>query len=377
MFARDGVDDKTITRSRDMTPMKMRSTLKVGDWVEVRSKEEILATLDARGRLEGMPFMPEMFHFCGRKLQVQKRAHKSCDYTTSHPFKSRWLDTTVLLGTRCDGSGHAGCEAACTILWKEAWLTRTSAPGAGDRLSNVAPGAGGVSPRAAGCSEHTVWQLTHVTESDGSPRYLCQATEVQQASTPLHWWDMRQYVEDYISGNVPLGRLLTGGIYSTYFHLSQAGIGIGRPMRALYNACRGLWGGSRFPRTPGVLPEGSPTPVSTLNLQPGELVRVKPHEEILQTITTANLNRGMKWDAELVPYCGGTYRVLRRVHQLIEEKSGKMVRMKTPGIVLENAVCQARYSQCRMFCPRAMYPYLREIWLERVAANGAEARTGS
>src|SRR5437868_6468095 len=151
-------------------------------------------------------------------------------------------------------------------------------------------------------------------------------------------------------------------------------------MRAIYNACRGLWRGSRFPRTPGVIPEGSPTPLSTLNLQPGELVRVKAHDEILQTVTTGNLNRGMHWDAELVPYCGGTYRVLSRVHQLIDEKSARMVRMKTAGIVLDTVVCQARYSSCRMFCPRAMYPYWREIWLERVAAKEDQARvagTGS
>src|SRR5262245_7050350 len=36
----------------------------VGDWVEVRSKEEILRTLDKSGRLEGLPFMPQMFQYC-------------------------------------------------------------------------------------------------------------------------------------------------------------------------------------------------------------------------------------------------------------------------------------------------------------------------
>ena len=36
-------------------------TIGAGDWVEVRSKEEILATLDEHGRLEGLPFMPQMF----------------------------------------------------------------------------------------------------------------------------------------------------------------------------------------------------------------------------------------------------------------------------------------------------------------------------
>jgi hypothetical protein len=105
-----------------------------------------------------------------------------------------------------------------------------------------------------------------------------------------------------------------------------------------------------------------------LNLQPGELVKVKSHQEILQTVTTGNLNRGMHWDAELVPYCGGTYQVLKRVNKLIDEKTGKMQEMKNECIILDSVVCQARYSACRMMCPKAMYPYWREIWLERVGA---------
>jgi hypothetical protein len=108
-----------------------------------------------------------------------------------------------------------------------------------------------------------------------------------------------------------------------------------------------------------------------LNLQPGELVRVKSHQEILETVDSENKNRGMYWDAELVPYCGKTYRVLSRVSRLIDEKTSRMIEMKNPCIVLDSVVCQARYSQCRMFCPREMYPYWREVWLERVG-NGSQ-----
>ena len=34
------------------------SSLRAGDWVEVRGRDEILATLDAEGRRGGLPFMP-------------------------------------------------------------------------------------------------------------------------------------------------------------------------------------------------------------------------------------------------------------------------------------------------------------------------------
>ena len=356
--------------------MKMKRKLSAGDWVEVRSKEEILKTLDDKGQLDGMPFMPEMLRFCGQRFQVYKRAHKTCDYTTSYPFHTRRLKETVHLETRCDGEAHDGCQAGCLLYWKHAWLK----PVIGDPknfvgLSSETPAGEDVDAASGtGCSESAVWAHTQISDPNGgAPTYVCQATQVPYATTPLAWWDVRQYFEDYWSGNVGLGRIFSGLIYSTYYHLSQAGIGLGRAMRWFYNKFHPIWGGTLFPRKPGLIPEGKPTPSGTLNLQPGELVRVKSHEEILKTVDSGNKNRGMYWDAELVPYCGGTYRILKRVTKIIDERTGKMVEMKSPCIVLDSVVCQARYSQCRMLCPKEMYPYWREIWLERVAANSSAA----
>jgi hypothetical protein len=73
----------------------------------------------------------------------------------------------------------------------------------------------------------------------------------------------------------------------------------------------------------------------------------------------------MSFDKEMVPYCGQTLRVLKRVNKIIDEKSGKMLQLKNPCIVLDGSICRSRYSECRMFCPRAIYCYWREIWLER------------
>ena len=52
------------------TSQEPKLNLKVGQWVEVRSREEILATLNERSCLDGMPFMPEMLEFCGRRYRV-------------------------------------------------------------------------------------------------------------------------------------------------------------------------------------------------------------------------------------------------------------------------------------------------------------------
>ena len=83
--------------------------LRVGDWVVVRSATEIFATLDASGRLDGMPFMPEMLRYCGKPFRVGKVAHKTCDTINSSGGR-RLLNTVHLEGLRCDGSAHGGCE---------------------------------------------------------------------------------------------------------------------------------------------------------------------------------------------------------------------------------------------------------------------------
>jgi len=347
--------------------------LKAGEWVEVRSREEILATLDVKGRLENMPFMPEMFAFCGQRFRVYKRAHKTCD--TVFPVRGRRVNAAVHLKTRCDGQAHGGCQAGCLIFWKEAWLKPISRNLPGGAAPSVeAPSGDTSAASAARCTESDVWAGAQASDADGgAPVYECQATLLPYATTHLAWWDIRQYVEDYCSGNVGLWRIFRGIVYSTYYNLSQAGIGLGPAMRWFYDKFHVLWRGTQFPRKAGTIPEAQPTPTATLNLQPGELVRVKSHEEILRTLNTSGMNRGMTWDAELVPYCGRTYQVLNRVTKIINEKTGRMQEMKNPCIILESVVCEARYSNCRMFCPRSIYPYWREIWLERIASNASDA----
>jgi hypothetical protein len=341
---------------------KHRHKLSASDWVEVRSKEEILKTLDENGQLDGMPFMPEMLKFCGQKFQVYKRAHKTCD--TVFPIRGRRVESAVHLDTRCDGQAHGGCQAGCLLFWKEEWLKPLEGPSAVPGKSS----AGAATTSATGCSEGDLWVQTQTPDAnDGFPVYACQATQLPYMTSDLSWWDVRQYIEDYRSGNAGLWRMFCGLVYAAYYNLEHAGIGVGPVMRWIYDRFRFLWGGTLFPRHVGPIPEGQPTPAANLNLQPGDLVRVKSHQEILETLNSNSMNRGMYFDAEQVPYCGKTYRVIKRVTRIINERTGKMQEMKTPCIVLDSVVCEGRYSSCRMFCPRAIYSYWREIWLERVA----------
>jgi hypothetical protein len=347
--------------------MRTSAKLNAGEWVEVRSREEILQTLDKNGRLEEMPFMPEMFSFCGKRFRVFKRAHKTCD--TVNDYKGRKMNSAVHLeGIRCNGSAHGGCEAACLIFWKEAWLKRAS-----DSSQTPATYPDKNSEHRTGCTEADV--IAGATASpvgDGNdPAYVCQATQVPAASEPLPWWNLQQYVEDYFSGNVGLGRMLRGIFYMGYNGLIGARIGLGSILRWLYDKWAKAFGWSPYPRRWGQIPPGERTPDARLNLQPGDWVRVKSYQEILATLDQSNKNRGLYFDAEMVPFCGGTYRVLNRVTRIVNEKTGKMQEFKNPCIILEGGMCEARYSECRLFCPRAIYSYWREIWLERVPEASA------
>ena len=211
------------------------SKLSVGDWVEVRSKDEILSTLDGDGRLDGMPFMPEMFAFCGKRFQVYKRAHKTCD--TVFPVRGRRVDRAVHLDTRCDGSAHGGCQATCLIFWKEAWLKPVADRSPSNALGTQAPSEGAEAPsKTFECSESTVRAKARIVDPVSQEfTYVCQATQLPYATKPLEWWDIRQYVEDYASGNVGLWRILCGAVYFLHLALSRAGIGVGRPMRWFYD----------------------------------------------------------------------------------------------------------------------------------------------
>jgi hypothetical protein len=338
-------------------------TLSAGDWVQVRSKEEILATMDSDGRLDGMPFMPQMFKWCGQRFQVYKRAHKTCDTVTGRGLGRR-LSNSVHLDLRCDGEAYGGCQAGCLIFWKEAWLEPVAA--------SLAPSAGpGPKPiiKPQGCTEAAVWGATRsVDQPPGKgTRYACQATELLNYTQPLKWWDARQYVEDLTSGNVSLPRLLRGFLYFAFAGATLARRHrLGRPARWIYDRIQSLWGGVPFPRRSGYLQSGKDAPTVELQLQPGDLVRIRPLEHILATIDKGNQHRGMRFDGEMVPFCGKVFRVRTRVEKFIDERTGYIRRLKTPAVILDGVYCQARYSESRLFCPRYLFIWWREIWLERL-----------
>jgi hypothetical protein len=364
--------------------------LRVGELVEVKSKSEILATLDTNGRIDGLPFMPEMFQYCGKTFRVYKRAHKACD--TVHRSGSRGMDHTVHLeDARCNGSFHGGCQAACLIFWKEAWLRRTDARAT--TQSTVAP-----SEPLGNTSDEVVFRTAHTRTNEAGHEeeiFFCQATELPKATYYLAWWDIRQYVTDIRSGNIKVSDLARGLLVSLFNMavrvLRRCVLAVRSPMNAAANGEPVASGGAvtrsasgvaspwkamlrparfvfenwlvQYPHIQGALDS---TPLTPLHLQPGELVQVKSKDEIVGTLDVNNRNRGLSFDGEMVPYCGGTYTVLSRVDRIVDERTGRMLRFPNSCIILDGVICKGCLSRNRLFCPRSTYSYWRETWLERI-----------
>ena len=202
------------------------------------------------------------------------------------------------------------------------------------------------------------------------PRYVCQNTQIKFATQPLKSWDLRQYVEDYTSGNVSL---VAAGDRASLHDLADCLRSRARDWNADALDLRHVPARDRrnslsvaaIRRAQGHDDAaGAPLTCSRANV-----VRVKPYSEILKTLDSNYRNRGLYFDPEMVPFTEREYEVERRVKQIIDERSGKMLRFKTDAIILKDVVCDSRYAYCRRFCPRAIPPYWREIWLERVPAD--------
>ena len=186
----------------------------------------------------------------------------------------------------------------CLIYWKEAWLKRVEPAAIEGNRRYVLEEKGSFThedllraTRATGQGEHS-----------GKVIYTCQATEVLRASTPLPWWDIRQYYRDICWGNAGVSALVRAMFLWAFKKAMK--IGGYRILLGTYNRIQKMRGGVPYPFLRGKLQK---TPTEELNLQAGELVQIKSYEEILATLDQRNKNRGLYFDSEMVPFCGGKH----------------------------------------------------------------------
>jgi hypothetical protein len=314
------------------SPARLR--LRPGEWVKVRSFAEISTTLDDEGRLDGLPFMPEMLRHCGKRHRVFRRVEKIHHYFgPTAPHLRRLRDAVLLDELRCDGAGHGGCQSGCQFIWKEAWLVPSDSAEADSSARE-----------AADASRLNTY--TKVRSSDGGERYACQMTELPTATARLSWRDPRHYWRELRSGNVRPGPFI-------------AAVAL-----ALFNSAQRKLGGAEAPyREPA---DRKTSPKEVLDLLPGEIVRVKTRRKIEQTLNSVSKNRGLWFDREMHRFCGGEFRVASVVRTIVDEASGKLLTMGSACIVLEGVSATGEYLG---LCPQNELIFWHEIWLERVTSR--------
>lgn len=302
-----------------------------GQVVEVKSEAEIRATLDADGRLDGLPFMPEMARYCGQSLRVYRRADKTC--VEGHGLR-RLHDTVFLEHARCDAAQHDGCERDCLMFWKEAWLkpARDAAPA----LTHALPSPAALSP----------WAASLITQKDGA--YVCQSTELASATSPIRAYDPTHLIREWRNGELTLGLF------------------VDIVARALVNKARLLLGRREIGGLAGPQKRNSR---GDLDLQAGDIVEVRDSAEIAATLDPNGRNNGLSFEPDMADLVGKRFKVAAPVHRIIQETTGSMTAI-TRTVKLEGVVCQGL---CSKNCPRANPIFWRESWLRRVEEESETA----
>lgn len=100
--------------------------LQQGDWIEVKSEEEIRETLDATGKNRGLQFAYDLAWCCGKKFKVRSRLEHMVIERTGKYFNVR--NTVLLEGVTCPcRCVIGGCGRGDYIYWREIWLRKIPA----------------------------------------------------------------------------------------------------------------------------------------------------------------------------------------------------------------------------------------------------------
>ncbi|BDQ02802.1 hypothetical protein [Ignavibacterium sp.] len=97
--------------------------LQPGELVQVRSFEEILKTLDKRGKNKGLSFEPDMKMFCGKQFTVRNRLEKMILERNGKMVEVK--NSVILDGVTCECFfAFGGCPRKEFQYWREIWLKR-------------------------------------------------------------------------------------------------------------------------------------------------------------------------------------------------------------------------------------------------------------
>lgn len=124
-------------RMKNQNPLSQQNTVKdsliqsslesaelmAGDFVLVKSREDIEGTLDAFHELKGCAFLEPMYEYCGTKQRVYTKVERFLDERNFKVRSSKGL--YFLENLQCTGTAVFGrCDRRCYYFWRTEWLEK-------------------------------------------------------------------------------------------------------------------------------------------------------------------------------------------------------------------------------------------------------------
>jgi len=101
-----------------------------------------------------------------------------------------------------------------------------------------------------------------------------------------------------------------------------------------------------------------------LNLQAGDVVRVRTKEEIKQTLDEKSQFEGVEFMETMWEFCGQTQKVLKRVEKILDPYQNRLRKCRSM-VILEGLFCHGDPLHA-LECDRTCLYYWKEAWLEKL-----------
>ena len=101
-----------------------------------------------------------------------------------------------------------------------------------------------------------------------------------------------------------------------------------------------------------------------LNLQAGDIVRVRTKEEIKQTLDEKSQFEGVEFMETMWEFCGQTQKVLKRVEKILDPYQNRLRKCRSM-VILEGLFCHGDPLHA-LECDRTCLYYWKEAWLEKL-----------
>lgn len=96
----------------------------------------------------------------------------------------------------------------------------------------------------------------------------------------------------------------------------------------------------------------------------GQKVKVKEKEKILAILDDFNQQDGYLFMDQMWRYCGKSYRVIKTVKNVFDEKGVKIYKVKASAYILKNIICDGKVDGEENICDHSCYFIWHQDWLQ-------------